>query len=125
MVYQMQSPVGPRVTINGRECDYFSGCSYLGLQNHPALIAAAAEALQRYGLGTATSRGGYGEHPVYVAVEAAAARYFGTEAALYYVTAYLGNTILLQGLPGSTTGSSWMNPATSACATAFRSPACR
>ena len=55
MVYQMQSPVGPRVTINGRECDYFAGCSYLGLQNHPALIAAAAEALQRYGLGTATS----------------------------------------------------------------------
>ena len=34
------------------------------------------------------------------AVEAAAARYFGTEAALYYVTAYLGNTILLQGLRG-------------------------
>ena len=34
------------------------------------------------------------------ALEAAAARYFGTEAALYYVTAYLGNTILLQGLRG-------------------------
>ena len=96
----MQSPVGPRVSINGRERDYFAGCGYLGLQNHPALIAAAADALQRYGLGTATSRGGYGEHPVYVAVEAAAARYFGAEAALYYVTAYLGNTILLQGLRG-------------------------
>ena len=96
----MQSSVGPRVVINGRERDYFAGCSYLGLQNHPALIAAAAEALQRYGLGTATSRGGYGEHPLYTAVEAAAARYFDTEAALYYVTAYLGNTILLQGLRG-------------------------
>ncbi len=98
--YQMQSPVGPRVTINDRERDYFAGCSYLGLQDHPALIAAAADALARYGLGTATSRGGYGEHPVYTAVEAAAARYFGTEAALYYVSAYLGNTILLQGLAG-------------------------
>ena len=70
------------------------------MQNHPALIAAAADALQRYGLGTATSRGGYGEHPVYVALEEMAARYFGAEAALYYVTAYLGNTILLQGLRG-------------------------
>ena len=99
MVYQMQSPVGPRVTIcNGRECDYFAGCGYLGLQNHPELLAVAADALQRYGLGTATSRGGYGEHPVDVAVEDVAARYFGTEAAFYYVTAYLGNTILLQGL---------------------------
>lgn len=96
----MESPVGPRVVIDGRERDYFAGCSYLGLQNHPELIAAAAAALARYGLGTATSRGGYGEHPVYAAVEAAAARYFGAAAALYYVTAYLGNAILVQGLAG-------------------------
>ncbi len=98
MTYTMQSPVGPRVVINGRERDYFAGCSYLGLQSHPALIQAAVAAVQRYGLGTATSRGGYGEHPLYAAVEAAAARFFGTEAALYYVSAYLGNTILLQAL---------------------------
>ena len=100
MTNAIETSVGPRAVIDGRERDYFAGCSYLGLQNHPSLIAAAADALQRYGLGTATSRGGYGEHPVYVALEAAAARYFGTEAALYYVTAYLGNTILLQGLRG-------------------------
>ncbi|MGQ9491366.1 MAG: aminotransferase class I/II-fold pyridoxal phosphate-dependent enzyme [Anaerolineae bacterium] len=98
MDYMMQSPVGPRVVINGRARDYFAGCSYLGLQSHPALIQAAVETVQRYGLGTATSRGGYGEHPVYAAVETAAARFFDTEAALYYVSAYLGNTILLQGL---------------------------
>lgn len=98
MTYTMQSPVGPRVVINGRERDYFAGTSYLGLQSHPQLIAAAVEALQRYGLGTATSRGGYGEHPVYEAVEEAAARYFGTERALYFVSGYLGNTVLVQGL---------------------------
>lgn len=98
MNYLMESPVGARVIINGRERDYFAGCSYLGLQNHPELIAAAHAALTRYGLGNGTSRGGYGEHPVYTAVEAAAARYFATEGALYYVSGYLGNTILLQGL---------------------------
>lgn len=96
----MESPVGPRVVIDGRTRDYFSGCSYLDLQNHPALIGAAVAALTRYGLGTGTSRGGYGEHPVYTAVEAAAARYFEAAAALYYVSGYLGNTILLQGLAG-------------------------
>ena len=100
MTNAIETSVGSRVTIDGRERDYFAGCSYLGLQNHPELLAAAADALQRYGLGTATSRGGYGEHPVYVALEEMAARYFGAEAALYYVTAYLGNTILLQGLRG-------------------------
>jgi glycine C-acetyltransferase/8-amino-7-oxononanoate synthase len=96
----MESPVGARVVINGRERDYFAGCSYLGLQNHPALIQAAVEALQKYGLGTGTSRGGYGEHPLYMALEEAAARYFETEAALYFVSGYLGGMILLQGLHG-------------------------
>ena len=100
MTNAIETSVGPRAVIDGHERDSFAGCSYLGLQNHPALIAAAADTLQRYGLGTATSRGGYGEHPVYVTLETATARYFGTEAALYYVTAYLGNTILLQGLRG-------------------------
>ena len=100
MTNAIETSVGSRVIIDGRECDYFAGCGYLGLQNHPELLAAAADALQRYGLGTATSRGGYGEHPVYIALEEMAARYFGAEAALYYVTAYLGNTILLQGLSG-------------------------
>jgi 8-amino-7-oxononanoate synthase len=100
MQYEMESPVGPRVQINGRWRDYFSGCSYLGLQGHPGLIEAASVALQRFGLGTATSRGGYGEHPLYRSVERAAAAYWGTERAIYYVTAYLGNAVLLQGLRG-------------------------
>jgi glycine C-acetyltransferase/8-amino-7-oxononanoate synthase len=98
MDYLMQSPVGARTLINGRWCDYFAGCSYLGLHNDPRPLEAAADALRRYGLGTATSRGGYGEHPLYREVEAAAARFWGTERAIHYVTAYLGNTVLAQGL---------------------------
>ena len=72
MSYRMQSPPGARVLINDRWRDYFAGCSYLGLQGHPALITAAIAALQTYGVGTATSRGGYGEHPLFDAVERAA-----------------------------------------------------
>jgi glycine C-acetyltransferase/8-amino-7-oxononanoate synthase len=96
----MQSPPGARTLINGRWRDYFSGTGYLGLQGHPGLLAAASEALLRYGLTTATSRGGYGEHPLFTAVESAAARYWGTDGALYFVSGYLGNAILLQGLAG-------------------------
>ena len=98
MPYQMQSPPGARVLINGRWRDYFAGCSYLGLQGHPALIAAATAALQTYGLGTATSRGGYGEHPLFEAVERAAARAFAAPHALYFASGYLGNGVLLQSL---------------------------
>jgi 8-amino-7-oxononanoate synthase len=100
MIYAMQSPVAARVLINDRWRDYFAGCSYLGLQSHPGLLEAAAAALRRYGLGTATSRGGYGEHPLYREVEEAAAAYWEAERAVYYVTAYLGNAVLAQGLAG-------------------------
>jgi 8-amino-7-oxononanoate synthase len=100
MPHLMESPPGARTLIDGRWRDYFSGCSYLGLPGHPGLVAAAVQALQRYGLTTSTSRGGYGEHPVYHAVESAAARFFGTEAATYYVSAYLGSVALLQALAG-------------------------
>jgi 8-amino-7-oxononanoate synthase len=100
MSHTMQSAPGARTLIDDRWRDYFSGTGYLGLQGHPDLIAAAAAALQRYGLTTATSRGGFGEHPVFSAVEAAAARFFDAERALYTVSAYLGSGLLLQGLHG-------------------------
>lgn len=96
----MQSPPGARTLINDRWRDYFAGCGYLGLQSHPALIQAATETLKRYGLSTATSRGGYGEHPVYQQLEQAAARFFEAERAIYFVSGYLGNAILVQGLQG-------------------------
>jgi glycine C-acetyltransferase/8-amino-7-oxononanoate synthase len=56
--------------------------------------------VQRYGLGTGTSRGGFGEHPLYHAVEQAAARFFDVQQALYVTSGYLGASILLQGLAG-------------------------
>lgn len=98
---QMQSPPAARTLINDRWRDYFSGTGYLGLQGHPVLTQAAVDAIQRYGLTTATSRGGYGEHPAYQAVEQAAANFFGTEQAAYFTSGYLGAAILLQGLRDS------------------------
>ena len=92
----MESPVGPRVTFNGREYDYFSGTGYLGLQNHPAVIRAAVEALQRFGFSTATSRGGLGEHPLYNRLEKEACAYFGAEKMLYFASGYMGAAVLTQ-----------------------------
>ncbi len=100
MSLRMESPVGPRVIFNGREMDYFSGTSYLGLQSRPEVLAAAGECLQTYGLATGTSRGGYGESPVYDRLEAEIRAFFDAEACLYFASGYLGNTILSQGLSG-------------------------
>ncbi len=93
---RMQSPVGARVVFDGREYDYFSGTGYLGLQNHPAVVGAALEALQRYGLSTATSRGSYGEHPLYDELERQACAYFGAQKVLYFPSGYQGIAILTQ-----------------------------
>jgi len=100
MAEGLTSPVGPRVMVAGRECDYFSGTGYLGLQSDPRVLAAAQVALARFGLSTATSRGGYGEHPLYVDLERAICAYFSTEQALYLPTGYLGMSLLVQGLHG-------------------------
>ena len=98
MNLRMESIVAARTTFNGREYDYFSGTGYLGLQSHPAVLNAAQEALQRYGLTTATSRGGYGEHPLYDELEQQACAYFDTEKMLYFASGYMGISVLTQTL---------------------------
>ena len=102
MSFGLTSPVGPRVSIAGRECDYFSGTGYLGLQSHPQVIQAAIDCIQRFGLSTATSRGGYGEHPVYSELEAEVRAFFDTEKAVTFPSGYLGAVILTQSLQDET-----------------------
>jgi 7-keto-8-aminopelargonate synthetase-like enzyme len=92
----MQSPPGPRARIDGREVLYFAGTGYLGLQGDPRVIDAACEAVRTYGVHPATSRTGFGESPPLLAVEANAARFFGTEAALYLASGYAGMAVLAQ-----------------------------
>lgn len=96
----LTSAVGPRVFIEGRQRDYFSGTGYLGLQSHPEVLQAAQDCIQRYGLSTATSRGGYGEHPIYTELEAELRAFFNVEKAVFFASGYLGATILTQGLNG-------------------------
>jgi 8-amino-7-oxononanoate synthase len=92
----MESPLGARTVIDGREVDYFSGSGYLGLQSHPAVLLAASNALQRYGFSTATSRGGYGEHPLYHELEKEACAFFDAQKILYFPSGYMGVPILTQ-----------------------------
>jgi 7-keto-8-aminopelargonate synthetase-like enzyme len=92
----MQSPPGAETVIDGRRYTYFVGTGYLGLQGHPRVIRAAAEAAQQYGIGSATSRAGFGDTPPLLEVERLAANFFCSERAFYYVSGYLGNEILVR-----------------------------
>ena len=97
----MQSPPGAETVIDGRRYLYFAGTGYLGLQGHAAVIRAACEATERYGIGSATSRSGVGDTPPVLAVEREAAALFGTDDSFYFVSGYVGNHILILLLEGS------------------------
>jgi glycine C-acetyltransferase/8-amino-7-oxononanoate synthase len=98
VVYLMGGPPGPETIINGRRCLYFGGTGYYAFQEHPELIRAAHEALDKYGMHTATSRNIYGTTPLYREVEEKAAQFFGTEDAVYLPSGYLSNIAGFQGL---------------------------
>ncbi len=98
--YLMESAPGTETVINGKRCLYFGGTSYYTLQNHPEVIRAAHDAIDKYGLHSSTSRasGGYGNTPLYEEVERVAAKMFGTEDAAYVASGYLTNVAALQVL---------------------------
>lgn len=68
-----------------------AGNDYLGLARHPAVTAAATEALTRYGLGATGSRLVRGSTDLHGALEQSLADWFGASRALVYSSGYLAN----------------------------------
>ena len=78
-------------TADGREVLNFCANNYLGLADHPALIAAAKEALDTHGFGLASVRFICGTQDIHKQLEAAIARYFGTDDAILYTSCFDAN----------------------------------
>jgi 8-amino-7-oxononanoate synthase len=97
----MGSAPGAKARIDGREVLYFAGTGYLGLQGDARVVEAGCAALREFGLHPATTRSGFGETPLLLAVEQRAAQFFGTESARYFVSGYAGMAILAQGAAGT------------------------
>jgi glycine C-acetyltransferase len=88
----LDSPQGPVVTMEGRgEVLILSSNNYLGLSAEPAVVAAGKAALDRFGAGTASVRFICGTYTVHRALEAACARFVGTEASLSFVSCWNAN----------------------------------
>ncbi len=76
----------------------FSSNDYLGRSTHPAIVAAAHAALDRYGVGAGASRLMSGDLTINHELEEAVAAFKGTEAALVFSSGYQANTGILPTL---------------------------
>ncbi|GAA1631241.1 8-amino-7-oxononanoate synthase [Catellatospora bangladeshensis] len=80
-----------------------AGNDYLGLSRHPEVRAAAASALDEYGLGATGSRLVRGSTDAHTALEIALAGWLGAEQALVYSSGYLANLGAVRALCGPRT----------------------
>lgn len=95
------TPEGPHLLVrDGRRLISFCDNDYLGLAHHPAVKAAAHDALERFGAGAGASRLVTGNHLLHDELESALARLSGTEAALVFGSGYLANTGVVPALAG-------------------------
>ncbi|MFN7142649.1 MAG: aminotransferase class I/II-fold pyridoxal phosphate-dependent enzyme [Myxococcota bacterium] len=67
---------GRLIRMGGRDLVSFSSCSYLGLEQHPAVIAGVHDAVDRYGVQFSCSRG-YVSAPIYGELEEMLGTLFG------------------------------------------------
>jgi 8-amino-7-oxononanoate synthase len=96
----VDGPQGRVIKADGRECVSFASNNYLGLANHPEVVAAAAQALDTYGLGSGASRLIVGNMRSHEELETAIARFKGREAAAVYPSGYSANVGVIPALAG-------------------------
>jgi 8-amino-7-oxononanoate synthase len=79
----------------------FANYDYLGLAAHPAVKAAAARALETFGVGALASRLVGGERSAHSDLEAALAAFLGVDSVLTLVSGYLTNVTTISHILGS------------------------
>jgi glycine C-acetyltransferase len=85
---------------DGREMINLCANNYLGLANHPAVLQAAREALDRYGYGVASVRFICGTQSVHRELEERLAAFLGMEDAILYSSCFDANGGLFETLLG-------------------------
>jgi len=86
------SPQGAKIRVaNGKEVLNFCANNYLGLSNNPSLIDAAKKGLDTHGYGVSSVRFICGTQDIHKQLEAAVARFFGTEDTILYAACFDAN----------------------------------
>ena len=96
----IESPMDGWVTIGGRRVLNFCANNYLGLANHPRLVAAAKAALDGYGVGPGAVRTIAGTTSLHVALEERLAAFKHAEACITLQSGFTANLATIPALVG-------------------------
>jgi glycine C-acetyltransferase len=88
------------IRVNGRKVVNFCANNYLGLANHPQVVAAAEQGLKEWGYGLSSVRFICGTQEIHKACEQQIARFFGKEDSILYISCFDANGGLFEPLLG-------------------------
>jgi glycine C-acetyltransferase len=94
------SPQSSGIAVNGADVVNFCANNYLGLANHPAVVAAARKGLDDWGYGLSSVRFICGTQGVHKQLESQIARFFGKADSILYISCFDANGGLFEPLLG-------------------------
>jgi glycine C-acetyltransferase len=97
---QLQGPQSSGIRVGGRDVINFCANNYLGLANHPEIVAAARDGLECFGYGMASVRFICGTQEIHKQFEAAVAGFLGKDDAILYSSCWDANGGLFETILG-------------------------
>jgi len=95
---RITSPQKSGIVVNGQEVINFCANNYLGLANHPDIVAAALEGLKTWGYGLSSVRFICGTQDIHKRGEQQIARFFGKGDSILYISCFDANGGLFEPL---------------------------
>jgi glycine C-acetyltransferase len=96
----LSSPQGAWLVVDGRRALNFCSNNYLGLANHPRVVAAARAAVEKYGVGPAAVRTIAGTMALHVELEQRLAAFKRVPAAITFQSGFNANLGTIPALVG-------------------------
>ncbi len=97
----IESPMGARIRVDGRDVLNFCANNYLGLANHPRLREAAKRAIDQYGIGPGAVRTIAGTMRLHIQLEERLAQFKGAEACVTLQSGFTANLATIPALVGA------------------------
>jgi glycine C-acetyltransferase len=87
----IESPQEARISVAGREVLNMCANNYLGLSDHPAIVAAAQKGLEEWGFGLSSVRFICGTQTIHKELENKISEFLGTEDTILYTSCFDAN----------------------------------